>query len=91
MRLGHNFFPYLPICVNGFELQIATKAPRIVGIGIDEETLRYFGLNRDRLWIEGQGRLTNFSFLDQYDDSVVDKIFVQRRRVKIFKTSESSV
>jgi 5S rRNA maturation endonuclease (ribonuclease M5) len=64
-------------------LQIATKAPGIVRIGIDEETLRYFGLNRDKLSIPGQKHLKNFGFLDEYDDKVVDKAFVKRRRVEI--------
>jgi uncharacterized protein DUF2399 len=64
-------------------LQIATKAPGIERTGIDEETLRYFGLNRDKLSIEGQGHLKDFRFLNEYGDNIVDKEFVRRRRVEI--------
>jgi hypothetical protein len=41
-------------------------------IGIDEETLRYFKLSK-ALSISSKGRLKNYSFLDHFDDSVVDK------------------
>ncbi|MFZ0510286.1 MAG: hypothetical protein WAM14_01660 [Candidatus Nitrosopolaris sp.] len=52
-------------------------------IGIDEETLRYFGLLREALLISSMGRLKNYSFLDHFDDSVVDKHFVRTRRVEL--------
>ena len=52
-------------------------------IGIDEETLRYFGLSREALSISSNGRLKNYSFLDHFDDSVVDKQFVRTRRVEL--------
>ena len=52
-------------------------------IGIDEETLRYFKLSREALSISSKGRLKNYSFLDHFDDSVVDKQFVRTRRVEL--------
>ena len=61
-------------------LDSGVNIPRI---GIDEETLRYFKLSREALSISSKGRLKNYSFLDHFDDSVVDKQFVRTRRVEL--------
>jgi hypothetical protein len=64
-------------------LLIASKVPDIPRIGIDEDILRYFGLDRDALSVEGQQVLVNYEFLDIFDSDTIDKEFVKKRRVEI--------
>lgn len=52
-------------------------------VGVDESTLQYFRLSRDKLAISNQRRLKNYGFLKHFDDDVVDKQFVKTKRVEI--------
>lgn len=56
------------------------KIPRI---GIDEDTFRYFGLDRNQknLSVPSKGRIKDFNFLDNFEN--VDKTFLRKRRVEI--------
>lgn len=50
-------------------------------IGIDEETFKYFGLDRERLSISSKRKIRRLSYLDAFEH--VDKEFLRRRRVEI--------
>src|SRR3989442_4120184 len=50
-------------------------------IGIDEETFKYFGLDRERLSISSKRKIKNLSYLDSFEH--IDKEFLRRRRVEI--------
>src|SRR5215831_12770134 len=64
-------------------LHIASKIPSIPRIGIDEETLNYFGLNKKApLILSYTPRLKEREFLSYYSD-VIDRDFLEHSRVEI--------
>jgi hypothetical protein len=67
-----------------YGLSIVAKAMEeatIPRIGIDEETFRRFGLDRDRLSVSSKRRLKNFNYLNYFEH--LDKDFLRTRRVEI--------
>ena len=64
-------------------LHIASKVPEIPRIGIDEETLNYFGLTKEApLILSYAPRLKEREFLSHYGD-VIDRDFIEHSRVEI--------
>ena len=59
----------------------AMKEAYILRIGINEETFRYFGLNRDSLSVSSKRRLKNFGYLKHFKH--LDKEFLRTKRVEI--------
>jgi hypothetical protein len=66
----------------GFHM--VSKVPGLIRIGIDEETLRYFGLDkRPPLTIKYVPSLKNLQWLSMFDNSVIDKKFILHEKIEI--------
>jgi hypothetical protein len=66
----------------GFHM--VSKVPGLIRIGIDEETLRYFGLEKKSpLTIKYVPNLKNLQWLSAFENSVVDKEFILREKIEI--------
>jgi len=59
----------------------AMKEAHIPRIGIDEETFRYFGLDRGKLEVSSKRRLKNFAYLKHFKH--LDREFLRTKRVEI--------
>jgi hypothetical protein len=84
MRAAHNAGGHVAI-ITDYDmvgLHIASKVPDVLRIGIDEETLNYFGLTKQPpLILSYSPRLKEREFLSTYN--VIDREFLERSRVEI--------
>ncbi|HEY1248277.1 MAG TPA: DUF2399 domain-containing protein [Nitrososphaera sp.] len=85
MRAAHNAGGHVVI-ITDYDmvgLHIASKVPGIPRLGIDEETLDYFGLAKEApLILSYAPRLKERKFLSYYSD-VIDTVFIEHSRVEI--------
>lgn len=67
-----------------YGLHIASKVPDVLRIGIDEETLDYFGLDKKdpQIALSYQPRLKKRAFLSHYVN-VIDRQFLENTRIEI--------
>ncbi len=86
MRAAHNAGAHVAIITDYdlYGLHIASKVPDVLRIGIDEETLDYFGLDKKdpQIALSYEPRLKKRAFLSHYEN-VIDRQFLGNTRIEI--------